>query len=78
MKCQEVVASKTMRYHFKANMIILITLGLICFVWYAVWIIDFMVDKFSSKPFALLASLTAIMLPTAIIAQILIYMEIVK
>jgi len=59
-------------------MIILMTLAGICFVAYAFWVIDLMIDKFSSQSFVLLASLTAIMLPASIIAQVLMWTGVIK
>ena len=59
-------------------MIILISLAMICFVAYAVWVIGAMSDKFNGSVLGLFASLFAILMPPSIIVQILIYMEVIK
>lgn len=54
-------------------MIILITFGIICFAAYAVFMVDFMADKFNGTVLGLFASLFAILIPPAIIVQCLVY-----
>ena len=58
-------------------MIILITLGMVCFVAYAVFIIDFMADKFNGTVLGLFASLFAVLMPPAIIFQMLVYFGVI-
>ena len=58
-------------------MIILITLAMICFVAYAVWVIDVMSDIFNNAAVGLLASLFAILMPPSIVVQILVYTGVV-
>ena len=59
-------------------MIILISLAMICFAAYAVFVIDFMVDKFHGRSLGFFASMFAIIMPPSIIVQILVYMEVIK
>ena len=59
-------------------MIILISFSMICFVAYAVWVISALSDVFNGAVLGLFASLFAILMPPAIIIQILIYMEVIK
>lgn len=59
-------------------MIILISLAMICFVAYAVWIIDVMSNRFNNDALGLLTSLFAILMPPSIIVQILVYAEVIK
>lgn len=58
-------------------MIILITLGVVCFFPYAVWVIDVMSNQFNSTPLGILASLFAILMPPAIIVQMLAYFGVI-
>ncbi len=59
-------------------MIILITLGMICFVAYAWWIIDVISKKFNLESMSLFVSLILIIMPPAILIQTLIYLEVLK
>jgi hypothetical protein len=59
-------------------MIILITIGLICFVGYSLWISNLIFDKFYGNNFGLFVTLCAIMLPAAIIGQVLMWTGVIK
>lgn len=59
-------------------MIILIALSMVCYVAYSVWIIDKMCDVFNAEWAGLLASLFCIIMPLAIVGQILVYVGVIK
>lgn len=59
-------------------MIILVAFLGICFVAYSFWVVDEVIDRFSSFPFCMLVGLFFIMMPLAIIAQILTWMGVLK
>ena len=59
-------------------MIILITIGLICFVGYSLWVSDLIFDIFYGNSFGLFVTLCAILLPAAVIGQVLMWTGVIK
>jgi hypothetical protein len=59
-------------------MIILVTLLAVCYAAYAFWIVDWTTDKFDTIEVCMLVGLFCIMMPLAILAQVLTSMGVIK
>lgn len=59
-------------------MIIVVTLLAICYVAYGFWVIDWTTNKFNTIEVCMLVGLFCIMMPVAILAQVLTSMGVIR